>query len=83
MDQHQPTINSFRRYYRAQQNVDFLNSCILNEVIPNFCRISNKVNNLMKTSPKERDSLEKRKLFAEFEKQSTKTDIYKIPTNLF
>ena len=77
MDQHQPTINSFRRYHRAKQNVDFLNSCILNEVIPNFCLISDKVNISTKMSPKERDSLEKRKLFAEFEKQSTKTNIYK------
>jgi hypothetical protein len=77
MDQHQPTINSFRKYHRASQHVQFLNSCVLNEVLPNFCRISDKVNNLTQISPKEKDSLEKRKLFNELEKQTVKTNILK------
>ena len=73
----QNTINSFRKYYRASQHVQFLNRCVLSEVMPYFCRISEKVNNLTQISSKERDSLEKRKLFNELEKQSSKTNLFK------
>ena len=77
MDRHQPTINSFRKFYRANQHVLLLNSCILNEVKPSFCLISDKVNNSTKLSPRERDSLEKRKLFNDFEKQNLKSNLLK------
>ena len=73
----QTTINSFRKYYRASQHVQFLNRCILSEVIPNFCRISDKVNNETQMSPRERDSFEKRKLFNELENQTSKTNVFK------
>jgi hypothetical protein len=77
MDHHKNTIYSFRKYYRVSQHIQFLNACILNEVIPKFCQIPDKVNNSTKITPKERVSLEKRKLSKELENQTQKALFYK------
>ena len=66
----QPTINSFRKMYRVERHVEFLTACTSNQVIPNFCKISENVNNATQMSPREKTQFENRKLSNELNKKS-------------
>ena len=65
----QPTINSFRKMYRVERHVEFLTACTSNQVIPNFCKISENVNNAIQMSPREKTQFENRKLSNELNKK--------------
>ena len=77
MDQHPNTINSFRKYTRVCQHIEFLNACILHWIIPKFCQFSEKTRTTTQLSPQETASLEKRKLHHELEAQCLRADILK------
>ena len=77
MDQQPATINSFRKYLRVTQHIEFLNACILHKIIPKFCQFSDKTKITTQLSTKETENLEKRKLQNEFEAQMRRADSFK------
>ena len=81
MDQFHSTLNAFRKFYRTEQHLHFLNNCILHEITPLFCRIPDRVNSQTLLSPTEKLNLENRKLHNELEIQNQQALIFKNQYN--